>query len=142
MKDKKKVILFVCVHNSGRSQIAEAFFNKIADGKAIGLSARTQPADAVNPVVVEAMKEVGIDISGNKPKALTMDMVEKVERMITMGCRAEAEAVCPVSFIETEDRALEDPKSKSLEQVRKIRDEIRDEIRERVSKLVKEIFII
>jgi len=138
MKDKKKVILFVCVHNSGRSQMAEAFFNKLAEGTAIGLSAGTQPSDKVNPVVVEVMKEVGIDIGGNKPKLLTLDMVEKADRMITMGCGAEAEAVCPASFIETEDWALEDPKGKSLEQVRKIR----DEIKERVSKLVKEIFII
>ena len=81
------------------------------------------------------MKEVEIDISGNKPKALTMDMVEKAERMITMGCGAEAEAVCPASFIKTEDWALEDPKGKSLQRVRKIR----DEIKERVSKLVKEV---
>ena len=71
-------------------------------------------------------KEVGIDISGNKPEAITMDVVEKAERMIMMGCGAEAEAACPASFIETEDWSLEDPKSKSLEQVRKIRDEIKE----------------
>ena len=130
-----KTILFVCVHNSGRSQMAEAFFNKLAGGKAQALSAGTQPAGEVNPVVVEAMREAGINISGNKPKLLTIDMVKKADRMITMGCGAEAEAVCPASFIETEDWALEDPKGKSLEQVRKIR----DEIKERVSKLVKEI---
>jgi len=130
-----KTILFVCVHNSGRSQMAEAFFNKLAEGKAQALSAGTQPADEVNPVVVEAMREAGINISGNKPKMLTFDMVKKADKMITMGCGAEAEAVCPASFIETEDWALEDPKGKSLEQVRKIR----DEIKERVSKLVKEI---
>jgi len=129
-----KTILFVCVHNSGRSQMAEAFFNNLAGGKAQALSAGTQPADKVNPVVVEAMKEVGMDISGNKPKILTIDMVEQAERMITMGCGAEAEAVCPASFIETEDWVLEDPKDKSLDQVRKIR----DEIKERVSKLVNE----
>jgi len=130
-----KTILFVCVHNSGRSQMADAFFNKLAEGKAQALSAGTQPADEVNPVVVEAMREAGINISGNKPKMLTFDMVKKADKMITMGCGAEAEAVCPASFIETEDWALEDPKGKSLEQVRKIR----DEIKERVSKLVKEI---
>jgi arsenate reductase (thioredoxin) len=84
---------------------------------------------------VEAMRETAINISGNKPKMLTMDMVKKAERMITMGCGTEAGAVCPASFIETEDWALEDPKGKSLEQVRKIR----DEIKERVNKLVKEI---
>lgn len=135
MNDKTKTVLFVCVHNSGRSQMAEAFFNNLAGGKAQALSAGTQPADEVNPVVVEAMKEVGMDISGKKPKMLTMDMVEKAERMITMGCGAEAEAVCPASFIETEDWALEDPKGKSLEQVRKIR----DEIKERVIKLLNEL---
>jgi len=130
-----KTVLFVCVHNSGRSQMAEAFFNKLAGGKAQALSAGTQPADEVNPVVVEAMREAGIDISGNKPKALTIDMVEKADRMITMGCGAEAEAVCPASFIETEDWALEDPKGKTIEAVRKIR----DEIKERVTKLLNEI---
>ncbi len=130
-----KTVLFVCVHNSGRSQMAEAFFSQLAMGAAQAFSAGTQPADKVNPVVVEAMREVGIDISNNKPKGLTMDMVEKADRMITMGCGAEAEAVCPTSFIQTEDWALEDPKGKSLEQVRKIRDEIRD----RVMGLLKEM---
>lgn len=130
-----KTVLFVCVHNSGRSQMAEAFFNKLAKGKAQAHSAGTQPGDEVNPVVAEAMCEVGIDISGNKPKALTMDMVEKADRMITMGCGAEAEAVCPASFIETEDWALEDPHGKPLEQVRKIR----DDIRERVIRLLEEL---
>ena len=123
-----KTILFVCVHNSGRSQMAEAFFNQMAKGKAQAYSAGTQPADKVNPVVVEAMQEVGIDISQNKPRALTFEMVEQSNKMITMGCGAEAEAVCPASFIETEDWALEDPKGKSLEQVRKIRDKIKEKV--------------
>jgi len=115
--------------------MAEAFFNQIAEGKAQAYSAGTQPADKVNPAVVEAMREVGIDISGNRLKALTMEMVEKADRMITMGCSAEAGAVCPASFIETEDWALEDPEGKSLEEVRKIR----DEIEERVIKLLNEL---
>ena len=110
--------------------MAEAFFNHLAKGKALAISAGTQPANEVNPVVVTAMLEVGVDISGNKPKALTMDMVEKADKMITMGCGAEAGAVCPASFIETEDWALEDPKGKTLEQVRIIRDEIRDRVTE------------
>jgi protein-tyrosine-phosphatase len=135
MNDGIKTVIFVCVHNSGRSQMAEAFFNKLAGEKARALSAGTQPANEVNPVVVEAMREAGINIAGNKPKLLTMDMVEKAERMITMGCGAEAEAVCPASFIETEDWTLEDPKGKSLEQVRKIR----DEIKERVIRLLSEL---
>jgi len=125
-----------CVHNSGRSQMAEAFFNHMAKGKAWAFSAGTQPAEKVNPLVVEAMREVGIDISGKKkPRMLTMDMAEKADRMITMGCGAEAEAVCPASFIETEDWALEDPEGKPLEQVRKIR----DEIKERVIQLLNEL---
>ena len=127
-----KVMLFVCVHNSGRSQMAEAFFNKLAEGKAKAISAGTQPADEVNPVVVEAMREVGIDISANKPKALTPEMMDKANRIVTMGCGAEG--VCPASFVETEDWALEDPKGKTLEQVRKIR----DSIKERVVKLLGE----
>jgi len=127
-----KVMLFVCVHNSGRSQMAEAFFNKLAEGKAKAISAGTQPADEVNPVVVEAMREVGIDISANKPKALTPEMMDKANRIVTMGCGAEG--VCPASLVETEDWALEDPKGKTLEQVRKIR----DSIKERVVKLLGE----
>ena len=130
-----KTLLFVCVHNSGRSQMAEAFFNNLAGGKAKALSAGTQPADKINPVIVEAMREVGLDIGRNKPKMLTIDMVEKADKMITMGCGAEAEAVCPARFIETEDWALEDPKGKSLEQIRKRRDEIKD----RVIKLIEEM---
>ncbi len=130
-----KTVLFVCIHNSGRSQMAEAFFNQMAKGKAQAYSAGTQPADRVNPVVVEAMQEVGIDISGNKPKALTIDMVEKADKMVTMGCGAEAEAVCPASFIETEDWSLEDPEGKTLQQVRLIR----DEIKKRVVKLLAEL---
>lgn len=130
-----KIVLFVCVHNSGRSQMAEAFFNKLAGGKALAISAGIQPANNINPVVVEAMREAGINISGNKPKMLTMEMVDKAERMITMGCGAEAGEVCPASFIKTEDWALEDPKGKPLEQVRKLR----DEIKERVQKLMTDI---
>ena len=115
--------------------MAEAFFNQRAKGKALALSAGTQPGDKVNPIVVKAMREVGIDISGNKPKILTMEMVEKADRMITMGCGADAGGLCPASFIETEDWALEDPKGKSLEQVRTIR----DEIKKRVLRLIQEI---
>lgn len=130
-----KTVVFVCVHNSGRSQMAEAFLNQLAKGKAIGISAGTQPGDNVNPVVVEVMREVGIDISGNKPKALTLDMLEKADKMITMGCGADAGGLCPASFVETEDWALEDPKGKSLEQVRKIRDAVKEKVIELVGKL-------
>ena len=73
-----KTVPFVCVHNSGRSQMSEAFFNLLVKGKIKGFSAGTQPADKVNPVVIEAMQEIGIDISRNKPRVLTMDMMERV----------------------------------------------------------------
>ena len=128
-----KKILFVCVHNAGRSQMAEAFFNRMAKGKAKSFSAGTQPTDKVNPVVVAAMRGVGIDISRQKPKMLTIEMLEGVERVITMGCGVEG--VCPASFVPTEDWQLEDPEGKPIERVR----QIRDEVKARVEGLVKEL---
>ncbi len=89
----------------------------------------------MNPVVAQVMKEVGIDISGNRPKMLTFEMVDGADRMITMGCGADAAALCPASFIQTEDWALEDPEGKTIEVVRKIRDEIKT----RVANLVGEV---
>jgi protein-tyrosine-phosphatase len=131
MEGFMKTVLFICVHNSGRSQMAEAFFNRMAEGKARAISAGSQPADAVNPVVAEAMREVGIDISKNKPKLLTFDMMKGIDKAITMGC----ENSCPYTTVETADWGLEDPKDKSIKEVRKIR----DEIERRVKILVKEI---
>ena len=128
-----KRVLFVCVHNSGRSQMAEAFFNQLAKGKAEAISAGTDPADALESNVVEAMREMGIDMGGRKPKALTIEMLERADKVVTMGCGVEG--VCPASFVETEDWGLEDPKGKPLEKVRKIR----DEIRKRVIKVLREI---
>ena len=127
-----KKVLFVCVHNAGRSQMAEALFNQMAKRKAKGLSAGTQPADKVNPVVVEAMREVGIDISRQKPKMLTLKMLEDIDRVITMGCGVEG--VCPASFVPTDDWQLEDPEGKPMERVR----QIRDEVKARVEGLIKE----
>ena len=135
MADEKKTILFVCIQNSGRSQMAEAFFNKLAVGKAKGLSAGTRPAEKVNPQVVKVMKEVDIDISNNQPKLLTLEMIEGASKMITMGCGADADGICPANIIESEDWQLEDPKDKDIEKVR----EIRDEIKARVSHLVNEL---
>jgi arsenate reductase len=132
-----KTVVFVCVHNAGRSQMAEAIFNHMAAGKALALSAGTQPTEKINPVVVVAMHEIGIDISASKPKMLTMEMIENADRMITMGCGADAGGLCPASFIETEDWALEDPKGKSLEQVRIIRDEIQKRVAALLVQIVK-----
>jgi len=129
-----KTVLFICVHNSGRSQMAEAYFNKYAAGKAIGISAGSSPAETVNPIVVQAMLEEGIDLSGNKPKALTVDMLDKADRVISMGCGVEES--CPATIVDTEDWELEDPKGKSLEQVRKIRNEIKLKVMELKEKMI------
>jgi arsenate reductase len=130
-----RTVLFVCVHNAGRSQMAAAFFNQLARGRAEAASAGTAPADAVNPVVVEAMKEVGLDISAAKPRLLDIDMIMGTEKMITMGCGAEAEGLCPASFTDTEDWQLDDPHDQPIEKVRPIR----DEIKRRVERLVAEM---
>jgi len=128
-----KNVLFVCVGNTGRSQMAEAFFNQLAGGKAKASSAGTNPANIIDPPVVQAMKEMGIDISSNRPKKLTVEMLNQADKVITMGCGAEN--VCPASFVETEDWGLEDPKGKSIDEVR----EIRDEIKSRVAKMLKNL---
>ncbi len=126
-------ILFVCVHNSGRSQMAEAFLNKLAMGRVRATSAGTEPAEDIEPMVVKVMREVGIDISHQKPKGLTMAMIEPADRVITMGCGVEG--VCPATLVETEDWGVDDPRGKPLERIR----EIREQIRAKVVKLLGEI---
>ena len=111
--------------------MAEAFFNQIARGKARAISAGSHPADKVNPTVVKAMQEVGIDISHNKPRLLTLEMMQGIDKAITMGC----ENACPLTTVPTEDWGLEDPKDKPIERVRIIR----DDIKKRVNNLVKEM---
>jgi arsenate reductase len=113
--------------------MAEAFLSRMAKGKVRAVSAGTEPASTIDPTVIEVMQEAGIDISGNTPKALTMKMLEQADKVVTMGCGAEA--VCPASFVETEEWGLEDPAGKALAEVRKIR----DEIRERVKQLIEEL---
>jgi len=125
-----KRILFVCVENAGRSQMAEAFANEYGKGKFIVSSAGNKPADKVNPLVVEVMKEKGIDISNNKPKLLTFQMTQDADLIVTMGCNDQG--ICPGPFFKpTFDWKLEDPKGKPIEKVR----EIRDDIERRVQKL-------
>jgi arsenate reductase len=128
-----KTVLFICVQNSGRSQMAEAFFNRMAKNGAIAVSAGTSPAANINPLVVRVMGELGIDISQQRPKALTLEMMEKADRAITMGCGVEE--TCPASFVPTENWELDDPEGKSLEEIRKIR----DGIKVRVEALVEEL---
>jgi arsenate reductase len=128
-----KTILFACVHNAGRSQMSAAFFNAIADpAKAVGISAGTEPGVRVHPEVVEAMKEVGIDLSAVKPQLITPKMAAEVNYLVTMGCGA----VCPViPQIRREDWPLEDPKGKPVERVRQIRDDIRNRILQFATKM-------
>jgi protein-tyrosine-phosphatase len=113
--------------------MAEAFFNHLTVNKASGFSAGTQPASIVNPTVVQVMREAGIDISGRKPKMLTLEMMKKADRVITMGCGTEG--VCPASVVPMEDWKIEDPEGKSVEKVRQIRDTIRN----KVAALIKEL---
>ena len=115
-------VLFVCVHNSGRSQMAEALFNHLAAGRAEARSAGTQPADSVDPQVVKVIAELGIDLSYATPKPLTLEMVDWADRVISMGCGVEES--CPANLVLTEDWGLDDPKDQPIEVVRGIRDEI------------------
>jgi len=128
-------VIFVCIHNSGRSKMAEAFFNYYAHGGAVAESAGTEPGEAVNPVVVAAMKELGFDLSASKPRLLNYKMTQGIEKAITMGCM---EGACPLITGPKEDWALTDPKGKDLATVRKIR----DEIKLRVIALIKDMGII
>ena len=126
-----KKVLFVCVENAGRSQMAEAFANKYGKDKIIASSAGNKPAERVNPVVTEVMREKGIDISLNKPKLITFQMAQDADLIVTMGCNDQG--ICPGPFFKPSvDWALEDPKGKPIEKVR----EIRDEIERRVKQLV------
>ena len=116
-------VVFACVHNAGRSQMAAAFFNAMADARnAQAISAGTQPADRVHPEVLEAMREVGIDLSHAKPQRLTPELASGAAWLITMGCGD----ACPfVPGARMEDWPLEDPKGLGVEAVRAIRDEVR-----------------
>jgi len=130
-----KKVLFVCIHNSGRSQIAEAFFNQLTKGEIRAFSAGTDPDKNVDYTAAELMMEEGIDITGQVPKVLTSEMTDYAERIITMGCSVEN--ICPASYIPTDDWGLDDPKGQSIEKVRAIR----DEIKMRVIDLLKELEI-
>lgn len=116
-----KRVVFVCIHNSGRSQMAEAFAKKLGEGKILAESAGTEPATRLNPQVIAAMEEIGYDMSHHYPKIMTSKMVDTADKIITMGCGVNADA-CPASFIPSEDWGLEDPKGQSIEKVREIRD--------------------
>jgi arsenate reductase len=121
-----KTVIFACVHNAGRSQMAAAFFNALADAqKARAVSAGTQPGERVHPEVQAAMAEVGIDLSGAKPQRLTDELAQGSQWLITLGC---GEACPHVPGLKRDDWPLEDPKGKPVERVRQIRDEVRSRV--------------
>lgn len=132
-----KTILFACVHNAGRSQMAAAWFNHFAvSSKILAFSAGTEPGERVHLEVIAIMREVDIDLSSAQPQKLTPELANRTDMLITMGC-GEA---CPVlpSHVERRDWPLEDPKGKDLTSVRRIR----DDIKERVVELLREMTLV
>ena len=127
-------ILFVCVENAGRSQMAEGFFRKLGPSNFEVMSAGTKPASEINPTAVQVMKEVDIDISQNRSKTVTSEMISESDTVINMGCMDKES--CPALFVEDiDDWNIEDPKGKSIEHVRKIRDGIEARVLELVDSL-------
>jgi arsenate reductase len=125
-------VLFVCLHNAGRSQMSEALFKRAAGGRHQAASAGTQPAERVHPQVVEAMREIGVDVSGEQPKELTREQAERADVVVTMGCGDECPYIPGRRYL---DWDLRDPSGLRLEEVR----EVRDEIERRVQSLVAEL---
>ena len=124
-----KTILFVCIENAGRSQMAEGFFRKYAPEGFEPSSAGTKPISEINPLAIQVMNEIGIDISKQKPKDLSEDMIRSSDKIINMGCMDKN--FCPTEFIpKVIDWGIEDPKDKPIERVREIRDEIEGRIKE------------
>ena len=126
-------VLFVCVHNAGRSQMAAGYLRALAGDAVEVLSAGSEPKDAINPIAVQAMAEEGIDIAGNAPRVLTVEAVRESDVVITMGCGD----ACPIfPGKRYEDWDLDDPAGQSIEAVRPIRDEIRARVEELLSELL------
>jgi len=126
---QNKKILFVCVENAGRSQMAEGFFRKYNPSGYEPQSAGTQPTNVVNPFAVEAMKEIGIDIASQKPKTISDSMIQEAARVVNMGCMDKES--CPALFVDdVADWAIPDPKGKSFDEVKKIRDMIEKKVQE------------
>jgi protein-tyrosine-phosphatase len=132
---RKQAALFVCVENAGRSQMAEGFFRKYAPRNYEPVSAGTTPASTVNPLAIEVMKEVGIDISKERPKIITEDMIRQSTVRVNMGCVQRESCPTLVFIHDVIDWNIEDPKGKSVERVREIRDVIESRVKELVSSL-------
>jgi arsenate reductase (thioredoxin) len=134
---EKKTIRFVCVENAGRSQMAEGYFRKYAPEGFEPISAGTKPTSQINPIVVQAMNEVGINISQQKPKDITEDMMRNSTKIINMGCMDKS--FCPTLFIPNLiDWGIQDPKGKPIEQVKEIRDDIEQRVMQLVANLSKD----
>lgn len=134
--DDVPTVLFVCVHNAGRSRMAEAFFNQMAGGKFRAISAGTEPAERPHPEVVQAMKELEIDLPPTPGLKLTQEMADSAVKVVGMGCAVEE--ACPALQVPLEDWALDDPKGKSPEEVADIRDMIELRVRNLLGKLARE----
>jgi arsenate reductase (thioredoxin) len=129
-----KKILFVCVENAGRSQMAEAFFRKYAPKKFLVSSAGTKPSTQINPIVIHAMNEVGIDIETNIPKHLSNEILDDSTTAVNMGCMDKES--CPALFVkDVLDWNVPDPKGKPIDEVRKIRDQIEIKVKELIKNL-------
>ena len=129
-----QTVLFVCIENAGRSQMAEGFFRKYAPMEYVPLSAGTTPTEKINPLAIQAMKEIGIDIAEQKPKVLTDEMIRKSSKIVNMGCMDRQS--CPALFVNNMiEWSIPDPKNKPIDEVRKIRDEIEIRIMEFVATL-------
>jgi arsenate reductase (thioredoxin) len=120
-------VLFVCLHNAGRSQMSEALFERAANGRHSAASAGTEPAERVHPQVVEAMREEGVDLSERKPKRLTPEMAEQADVVVTMGCGDECPFIRGKRYV---DWALPDPAGRPLEEARGLREDIERRVRE------------
>ena len=120
-------VLFVCVENAGRSQMAEAFFRKFTENRFNVISAGTTPSKELNPIVVQVMKEIGIDMNSQNPKMLSESMISNSFKTVNMGCMDKES--CPGLFVkDVIDWNIPDPKEKTIEQIREIRDQIKTEV--------------
>jgi protein-tyrosine-phosphatase len=131
---EKPTVLFVCVHNAGRSQMAAGFMRELGQGRVEVLSAGSAPKDSINPIAVEAMAELGIDIANHVPKILTTEAVQESDAVVTMGCGD----VCPFyPGKRYEDWVLDDPAGQGIDSVRVIRDEIKNRVEVLLAELLK-----
>ena len=133
---KERTVLFVCMENAARSQMAEGFFRKYGPEGYLAISAGTMPAGEINPIAIQVMKEIGIDISEQKSKIITEDIIRNSDVRINMGCMDKQS--CPALFIKNViEWGIEEPKGKTLEKVREIRDDIEQRVKQLAADLVK-----